>query len=85
MYKETLELRGHIIDSLILPKILDNIISHGGDYKIEEILIGHKKEDPSYARIAIQAASKKNLKNGALVLFASFGGGVTWASALYRW
>ncbi len=76
MYKETLELRGHIIDSLTLPKILDNIISHGGDYKIEEILIGHKKEDPSYARIAIQAASKKNFQwilkdaiaNGAIIL-----------------
>src|SRR3989338_2526417 len=76
MYKETLELRGHIIDSLILPKILDNIISHGGDYKIEEILIGHKKEDPSYTRISIQAISKKNFQwifknaiaNGATIL-----------------
>ncbi|MBI3595202.1 MAG: ketoacyl-ACP synthase III [Nitrospirae bacterium] len=32
-----------------------------------------------------QAVSKKKLKNGDLLLFASFGGGVTWASALYRW
>ncbi len=75
MYKETIELRGHIIDSLILPKVLDNIIRHGGDYKIEEIIIGHKKEDPSYARIEVQADSKRNFQwilkdaiaNGAII------------------
>ncbi|MBI1822144.1 MAG: ketoacyl-ACP synthase III [Nitrospirae bacterium] len=32
-----------------------------------------------------QAVSKKKIKKGDLLLLASFGGGVTWASTLYRW
>ena len=37
MVSETVELRGHIIDSLILPKVLDEILAHRGNFKIEEI------------------------------------------------
>ena len=40
MLSETIELRGHIIDSLILPKVLDEIITHGATFKIGEIRIG---------------------------------------------
>src|ERR1700751_3078762 len=31
MFSETIELRGHIIDSLILPKVLDQILTHGAE------------------------------------------------------
>jgi hypothetical protein len=31
MFSETIELRGHIIDSLILPKVLDQILTHGAN------------------------------------------------------
>ncbi len=31
------------------------------------------------------AVAKKKIKKGDHVLFASFGGGITWASAVYRW
>ncbi|MEY2557917.1 MAG: bifunctional enzyme conserved region, partial [Verrucomicrobiota bacterium] len=34
MFSETVVLRGHIIDSLILPKVLDQILTQGGDFKI---------------------------------------------------
>ena len=37
MFSETIELRGHIIDSLILPKVLDQVLTHGGNFKIGEI------------------------------------------------
>jgi hypothetical protein len=40
MVSETIELRGHIIDSLILPKVLDQILTHGANFKIGEIKIG---------------------------------------------
>jgi hypothetical protein len=33
MFSEEIELRGHIIDSLILPKVLDEILSQGGQLK----------------------------------------------------
>jgi lysine-ketoglutarate reductase/saccharopine dehydrogenase-like protein (TIGR00300 family) len=53
MLSETIELRGHIIDSLILPKVLDEIITHGGTFKIAEIRIGEGRTDQSFARIEV--------------------------------
>jgi len=32
-----------------------------------------------------QAAARGNLKKGDLILLATFGGGMTWGSALYKW
>src|SRR6266478_3539486 len=57
MFTEQIELRGHIIDSLTLPKVLDEILSHGGLFKIREINIGRQRNDPSYARIEIKGPS----------------------------
>ena len=53
MFSETIELRGHIIDSLILPKVLDQILTHGAHFKIGEITIGQKRADQSFARIEV--------------------------------
>ena len=61
MLSETIELRGHIIDSLILPKVLDEIITHGGSFKIGEIRIGEGRADPSFARIEVTGPSVKEL------------------------
>src|SRR5882762_8995306 len=55
MFSETIELRGHIIDSLILPKVLDQILTHGANFKIVEINIGKKRADQSFARIEVSA------------------------------
>src|SRR5215469_17121500 len=55
MFSETIELRGHIIDSLILPKVLDQILTHGANFKITEINIGRKRADQSFARIEVSA------------------------------
>jgi len=57
MLSETIELRGHIIDSLILPKVLDEIITHGGSFKITEIKIGENRADQSFARIEVRGPS----------------------------
>ena len=61
MVSETVELRGHIIDSLILPKVLDEILSHQANFKISEIKIGQKRADQSYARIEVSADSHETL------------------------
>src|SRR2546423_3598970 len=61
MFSETVILRGHIIDSLILPKVLDQILTQGGDFKIGEIKIGQNRVDQSYARIAVSAPSHEVL------------------------
>src|SRR5207248_3026263 len=61
MVSETIELRGHIIDSLILPKVLDQILTHGANFKIGEITIGQKRADQSFARIQVSAETNAAL------------------------
>jgi lysine-ketoglutarate reductase/saccharopine dehydrogenase-like protein (TIGR00300 family) len=58
---EEVEVRGHIIDSLLLPKILDRILQMGGQFEIRECVIGARRVDPSHARIAVRAASPEKL------------------------
>ena len=58
---EEVEVRGHIVDSLLLPKILDRILQMGGTFEIRECRIGARRVDPSYARIAIRAGSAAGL------------------------
>jgi lysine-ketoglutarate reductase/saccharopine dehydrogenase-like protein (TIGR00300 family) len=53
MFSEQIELRGHIIDSLILPKVLDEILTSGGSFTIREVKIGRQRHDPSYACIDV--------------------------------
>jgi lysine-ketoglutarate reductase/saccharopine dehydrogenase-like protein (TIGR00300 family) len=54
---EEVEIAGHIIDSLILPKVLDSITAGGGRFRIADITIGQGRHDPSYALIDVQARS----------------------------
>src|SRR6478672_7927203 len=61
MISETIELRGHIIDSLILPKVLDQILTHGGNFKITEVQIGRKRADQSFARIEVSTETGEAL------------------------
>ncbi|GBE55167.1 hypothetical protein BMS3Bbin15_01334 [archaeon BMS3Bbin15] len=56
-----IELEGHIIDSLILPKAFDAIMDAGGDFDVLEFQIGKHKSDTSYARILIKADSREQL------------------------
>ncbi|MHC5537284.1 ornithine cyclodeaminase, nickel-pincer nucleotide-dependent [Singulisphaera rosea] len=58
---EEVEVRGHIIDSLLLPKILDRILQMEGTFEIRECRIGARRIDPSYARIAIRATTREKL------------------------
>ena len=59
---EEIEVRGHIVDSLLLPKILDRILLMGGTFEIRECKIGVRRSDPSYARIAIRADDHEALE-----------------------
>ncbi|MCA1840956.1 MAG: TIGR00300 family protein [Actinomycetota bacterium] len=60
-HSETVEISGHIIDSLTLPKILDELIGGGAEYEVEVFEIGKTHEDPSYARIKIWTADQASL------------------------
>ena len=60
-FLEEIELQGHIIDSLLLPKVLDEILTRGGTYVLKEITLGKRQIDPSYTRIEIKAESRQQL------------------------
>lgn len=59
--QETVLLQGHIIDSLILAKVLDTILMMGGTFDIQDMEIGKTREEPSRARIVVRASSAKLL------------------------
>lgn len=59
---EAVELRGHIVDSLILPKVLDLIQAGGGTFQIKNIRIGQNRNDPSYALLEVKAPTDAALK-----------------------
>jgi lysine-ketoglutarate reductase/saccharopine dehydrogenase-like protein (TIGR00300 family) len=59
---EEVEIHGHIIDSLLLPKVLDQILTRGGSYVIKEIQVGQRQEDASHARIEVRAPSAEILE-----------------------
>lgn len=61
MFSETVELRGHIIDSLILPKVLDEVLTRGATFKIDEVRIGQQRADQSYARVEVSAPNAETL------------------------
>ncbi|MGE5587060.1 MAG: TIGR00300 family protein [Clostridia bacterium] len=63
MVSATIELSGHIIDSRILPRVMDAIMDMGGDFHIEEIRVGRTKQDTSYARIEIKASTPQALED----------------------
>ncbi|MBI2710668.1 MAG: TIGR00300 family protein [Actinobacteria bacterium] len=52
---ETFEVEGHIVDSLILAKILDLILDSGADYRMVQVDIGKTAIDPSRAVVEVTA------------------------------
>ena len=63
---EVLEVQGHIIDSLILAKVLDVIVDSGADYRVLDIDVGKTVTDISTARLEVTAADEDALE--ALVI-----------------
>ncbi len=62
MASELVQVSGHIIDSLILPKILDEVMDLGGSFEILQLQIGKRKTDTSTARLRISAPSRGTLQ-----------------------
>ncbi len=59
--QETVVLDGHIIDSLLLPKVLDTILMMGGTFDLADVAIGTRREEPSHARIVVRADTPEHL------------------------
>jgi lysine-ketoglutarate reductase/saccharopine dehydrogenase-like protein (TIGR00300 family) len=61
MKVKEIELKGHIIDSFILPKVFDTIMDLEGEFEVLQFEIGKHKTDPSYARILVKGKSRRHL------------------------
>jgi lysine-ketoglutarate reductase/saccharopine dehydrogenase-like protein (TIGR00300 family) len=59
--REVVRLEGHIIDSLLLPKVLDLILREQGRFRIVAIEIGQRPADPSWAEIEVEADDERRL------------------------
>lgn len=59
---QEVEVSGHLIDSMILTKIFDSVMDLKGEFRVEEISIGKRKGDRSYARLRISAGDQKRLE-----------------------
>jgi len=68
MVSETIQLRGHIIDSLTLPKVLDEILTRGANFTMLEVKIGQRRADQSFARIEVSAPTNEALDDLVLRL-----------------
>ena len=72
MAQTVVQISGHIIDSLILPKVLDLIVSLGAEFEILDIQVGHRRSDRSHARIKVEASSP-DLLDGVLAKIREHG------------
>ena len=61
-FSSEIEVRGHLIDSLILTKIFDGVMDLGGEFEVLKIQIGKKKKDESYAELRIQGKNQNHLE-----------------------
>ena len=60
-FEYEIEVRGHLIDSMILTKIFDIIMDLNGEFQVQEFKVGKRKKDESYAKLLIQGKSQKHL------------------------
>jgi len=60
-FSQEIEVGGHLIDSSILTKIFDKIMDLHGEFQVEEIEIGKKKGDQSFARLLVTGKNQKHL------------------------
>lgn len=61
MEVKEIELKGHIIDSFVLPKVFDTIMDLGGEFEVLQFEIGKRKDEPSYTRILVKGTDAEHL------------------------
>ena len=60
-HRTLLILEGHIIDSMILPQVMDLVMDLGGNFNIEELRVGQHKDDTSFCRMEVVAPDAETL------------------------
>jgi len=62
-FEQEIEVKGHLIDSMILTRIFDSVMDLQGDFQVLEFTVGKKKGDPSYARLLVMGKNKEHLES----------------------
>lgn len=58
---EDVQIEGHLIDSLVMPQIMDHIMDLEGEFEVLSFEVGRKKEDPSHAVLRIYGRDAAHL------------------------
>ena len=61
-FEREIEVKGHLIDSMILTRIFDKVMDLHGDFEVLEFTIGKEKKAPSYAKLLIRGKNKEHLE-----------------------
>jgi lysine-ketoglutarate reductase/saccharopine dehydrogenase-like protein (TIGR00300 family) len=59
---ETVEVTGHLMDSGILARVLDDVLGYGADYRIDRLEVGKHHEDESHATLTVTADDDEGLQ-----------------------
>ncbi len=65
MHSETVEVRGHLIDSGVLSRVLDDILEYSCDYSIDKFEVGRTPVDESYARLTVKSEDAESTSTGS--------------------
>ncbi len=60
--EQTVEMRGQLLDSGVLARVLDDVLDAGGDYRLDRLDLGRQHDDDSYARLVIGAPDHEALQ-----------------------
>ncbi len=78
MVTEIVSLEGHIIDSALLGKVMDDVIAQGGECDVLEVHVGRTRAERSHARIEVRTETLENMQQ---LLDALTKHGVIWHAA----
>jgi lysine-ketoglutarate reductase/saccharopine dehydrogenase-like protein (TIGR00300 family) len=59
---ETVEVSGHLMDTGLLARVLDDVLGYGGDYRIDRLDVGRAHDDESQAKITVTAEDDEALQ-----------------------
>jgi lysine-ketoglutarate reductase/saccharopine dehydrogenase-like protein (TIGR00300 family) len=68
MYEQKIELRGHIVDSYVLPQVMDAIMDLGGHYQVESFELGRNKDEQSYCLMRLYSDNAEALDEALRVV-----------------
>jgi lysine-ketoglutarate reductase/saccharopine dehydrogenase-like protein (TIGR00300 family) len=60
--EQEIEVKGHLIDSMILTRIFDTVMDLKGDFQVLEFTVGKRKKDASYARLLVRGRDDEHLE-----------------------